>query len=326
MDKLNENYKRFYRLFVNREHRIGLSEPKLKGRERSVVIEPRQLPGHLQAHLTDPTAEGVGCYAADEDGNSWWGCFDFDSKRGDPAVDAQYALTCLRRAGLNGVIEISRSGEGRHVWLFLDLPVPADTLRKALLLVDEAAALECQEINPKQRVGTDHSKNLGNYVRLPYHAKWVPHNRMVCVDDDGRILSFEQFLDYAEAHQVSSARVRELAERYHEKPPPRREVKIEGKRVKVSSATQDAHNIVKGQMIYHEGGMVDGRNNNLWNLANFLAAHPQYNLDEAHALMVSVWENQLDQKPDFISLDVCRSMIDRAFAEAKEESNAQDIH
>jgi len=305
---------RFYNLFINRPERIGLSEPVLKGKEASVSIEFGEIVGYLDEHLSKHDAHGVGAYAVSEEGTSLWGCYDFDSKTSDPAIDANYALQSLRRAGLNGVIEISRSGEGRHVWVFMDEAVPADELRKCLLLVDEAAALECSEINPKQRVGTDHTKNLGNYVRLPYHARWIDEGRMVCLDDDGNYMSLDQFLDHAEKTKVSTQRVLELAQRYHPRPPPRREVPVDdGKRKRAGVATQDAHLIMRGEAVVHDGGFYDGRNHKLWNLANYLANHPGYNRDEGHALMERVWHEQLEQDPDHISMDICRSMIDRAY-------------
>ena len=306
---------KFMELFINRPTRVGLSEPSLTGKERSVVTEPSEIHGLLSNHLFEQQSHGVGAYAASEQGFSKWGCYDFDAKTSDPAADASYASQALARAGLTGIVEISRSGEGRHVWVFLDEPVAADDLRKCLRLVDSAAGLECGEINPKQRVGTDHSKNLGNYVRLPYHARWVDEQRMVCLNAVGKPMSLEMFVRQAYANLTPATRVVELAGRYHEEPPPRRHIPVKGARTAGKRIITDAHLIMRGDMVTHEGGLHDGRNNKLFTFANYVAQHPAYrhDIDSALGLMERVWREQLDQHPDFIGLDVCLSMIRRAF-------------
>src|SRR5699024_6038722 len=54
---------------------------------------------------------------------------DFDS--GDWAEDAAaYGKEC-RAAGIDVLTEISRSGEGAHVWMFFDAAVPARLARRA---------------------------------------------------------------------------------------------------------------------------------------------------------------------------------------------------
>lgn len=325
---------RFFELFHGRVSKVGRSEPvgngrDVKGKEKSEDCTEPLLRELIQAHLYLETW-GVGCYPVNIEGKARWGCMDFDSKTSEPAQDAAYALSCIKRAGLDGVVEISRSGDGRHVWVFLDDWVDADDLRKCLLLIDTAAAIECSEINPKQRVGTDFTKNVGNYVRLPYHRHWMEWNaqhnerRMICVDEFGNDLDLEAFLDYAESHRASSARVLELAERYHPVPPPKREVPMKGTERRKGPVTQDAHLIMRGEAVMHEGGFHDGRNNKLWNFAKYISGHPAYASDigSAYALMEHVWNEQLVQEPDFIPLDVCREMIRRAFEEA---NNAEDI-
>ena len=319
---------RFFDLFAGRQTKVGLSEPKIKGKERSENTTPTNL-GHLMnSHLTDAASDGVGCYPVNEEGMALWGCFDFDSKTSEPARDAAYAAATLERAGLHGIVEMSRSGEGRHVWVFLDERVNAHTLRKALLLVDEAGGLECSEINPKQRPGADFSKTVGNYVRLPYHARWVDEGRMICFDNRGEPLTLEGFLDYAEAHKSSSRRVLELAQRYHPKPPPKRHVPVSSHspRSSIAAPAQDAQLIMRGDPIFHEGGFHDGRNNKLWCFANYLARHPGYanDIEAAYTHMQRVWEEQLVQEPDFIPADVCQDMIRRAFEGAQQ--NAEVIY
>lgn len=105
-----------------------------------------------------------------------WGCVDFDIKSDHhPAYDyetedeAHTAAVDLHRVlaalGVTGWIERTRSC-GRHVWVFARMPVPAATMRRALLVACTLAEVSTREVNPK----SEHlsPEQLGNYVRLPY--------------------------------------------------------------------------------------------------------------------------------------------------------------
>lgn len=311
---------RFHLLFEGRTGRIGQSEPmegKLKGKERSIECDESLIDMHLEQHLTNPDSWTLGFYPVRDDGMCKWGCYDFDSATSDPVGDAQTCLAGLQRAGLNGVIESSRSGDGRHVWVFAEDWVPADQMRAALLLIDEALELHCNEINPKQKIGTDYSQTVGNYVRLPYAAAYAEREEptMVAHDGEGEPYSLSEFLDIADYARVPVARIAELASKWHPKPPPPRRVEFQnrgGFRIS-EDPKQDAQLILAGNEIAHEGGFVDGRNNKLWSFACYLAAHPRYDQEEAEHAMAAVHRDQLVQEPDEISLAQCLSMVDRAF-------------
>lgn len=313
----HELHSLFVNLFWGRTDRLGMN---VDGQEQSAHVDPRKVDQAMRAHLTDPNAPIVGVYPVTPDGLTQWGCFDFDSATSNPGQDAMNCLEALRMVGLDGVVEVSRSGEGRHVWVFADDFIPALTMRKALLFVDHAAELECNEINPKQRLErapVDYRKTIGNYVRLPYHAG---HATMRALDEGtGELLDLESFL--SKATRCSHAQLKFVASRWHNQPPPRREVEFSLDARKSESSrepTQDAELILRGDIVEHGGGFVDGRNNKLYSLAKYMAVHPRYDRAAAEGIMTRVHEEQLVQEPDFIALPVLLDMVRRSFDEIGE--------
>lgn len=311
---------RFMELFWGREDRLGMN---IDGKEQSVEMDKSGLmtvTDFMSNHLQYPSEPIVGVYPVRPDELCRWGCFDFDSKTSNPAADAERCRQALERAGLHGHIEISRSGDGRHVWVFSEEWIDWEVMKLALMFIDHAAELDCNEINPKQRLGTDFTKNLGNYVRLPYHAG---HDTMKMIDHEtGEILDLEQAM--ASIKTCSLAQLNFVASRYVKQAPPRRKVGLamnSQERASSQTPTQDAQLILRGEMIEHEGGFVDGRDNKLWNLAIYLAGHPRYEQEEAEHVMAGVYQNQLSQEPDHIPLSVCLDKIRRAFEQKDDDES-----
>jgi hypothetical protein len=76
----------------------------------------------------------IGSYAPAPDQTTRWLCLDFDGKGhedalADPLAAAIATLTAMRKAGLVAHLERSGGGEGWHVWLFFDAPIPAANAR-----------------------------------------------------------------------------------------------------------------------------------------------------------------------------------------------------
>ena len=70
----------------------------------------------------------MGVYPMLEDETCWFLAVDFDKGQWRDDV-AAFVETC-RRKGVPAAIERSRSGNGAHVWVFFQSPVPASTARK----------------------------------------------------------------------------------------------------------------------------------------------------------------------------------------------------
>ena len=70
----------------------------------------------------------VGIYPLLLDETCWFLAVDFDKKAWQ--ADASAFIKICREFGLPTVLERSRSGNGGHVWLFFDSPIPACSARK----------------------------------------------------------------------------------------------------------------------------------------------------------------------------------------------------
>jgi hypothetical protein len=65
----------------------------------------------------------VGVYPLLPDGTCWFLAADFD--KADWVEDASAFLETCRQRGIAAALERSRSGNGGHVWIFFDAPIPA---------------------------------------------------------------------------------------------------------------------------------------------------------------------------------------------------------
>lgn len=113
--------------------------------------------------------------ACDFDGGSW-------------ALDALAFLDQCHGAGVPSVLERSRSGDGAHVWVFFDEPVPATaaramgmgllrramTTRAELDLASYDRFFPCQDVMPKG--------SFGNLIALPLHGERRAHGATVFLD------------------------------------------------------------------------------------------------------------------------------------------------
>ena len=123
--------------------------------------------------LQDDTTRFV---AADFDGSSW---------RDDAMA---YATSC-RELGIPACVEISRSSEGAHVWIFFDAPIPAGQARQlASAAITRACArhrtlafASYDRLFPSQ--DTLPKGGFGNLISLPLQRKARDRGACVFVDD-----------------------------------------------------------------------------------------------------------------------------------------------
>ena len=111
---------------------------------------------------------------------------DFDD--GTWALDALAYLDACHRAEVPAVLERSRSGDGAHVWVFFDGPVPAATARSlGTSLLREAVAARAEldlasydRFFPSQDFVPRGS--FGNLIALPLHGERLRHGATAFLD------------------------------------------------------------------------------------------------------------------------------------------------
>ena len=175
---------------------------------------------HLRGGGTDSRVFHVGVYPLLQDDQCRLLACDFDD--GDWRLDARaYAAAC-REAGIGALAEISRSGEGVHVWTFFEEAVPASAARAmgaAMLraaMVDRASLpmssydrfFPSQDTLPVRSPGR---LRLGNLIALPLHGDSRRHGTTVFADAETWEPFEDQFAALAAVSVVGSNRVGEFA-------------------------------------------------------------------------------------------------------------------
>lgn len=127
-------------------------------------------PEAIRAHLTGEAFLGV--YPIWEDSTVRFFALDFDK---EPAIALQEAIRqreiLLQEARIETYIECSRSGNGYHLWGFLDEPVNAGVLRHALArFIEDADTYD--RMFPNQD-SVSEARPLGNLIALPLYGPTV---------------------------------------------------------------------------------------------------------------------------------------------------------
>lgn len=187
-------------LFAGRRDVYGEGYPdstnpeKYRYRRVEEPVTPRLLTRHLQGEIC------IGVYPIQLDNTVTWFALDLDADKELPADEAYaQALVAakeqqrkLTAAGLTTYLERSRSGKGVHVWGFLDGPVQAAEVRRALRphLVDD---ITFDRMYPVQDELTP-KKPWGNLIALPFHGQALRNGYSTFLDDADQPVSPREFL------------------------------------------------------------------------------------------------------------------------------------
>lgn len=170
----------------NNEWAPGICEkPRIKCSECPNQAFPSISAEAVFEHLSGRRTLGV--YPLLPDDTTWLVAADFDgSTWRDDAM--AYALSC-RELGIPAHVEISRSGDGGHVWIFFDSPVAASQARQlASAAITRACArhrklafASYDRLFPSQ--DTLPRGGFGNLIALPLQRKARDRGASVFVDD-----------------------------------------------------------------------------------------------------------------------------------------------
>lgn len=180
------------------------------GSEEGGCVRERLTTNVFTKHLT--TGPSIGVYPAvptDSEAICVWGCSDIDV---EDLGAAKLLKRTLESAGVHAWIERSRS-KGYHVWVFADGVVPAEDMRRMLLVAHQVADYPAREVNPKQSDVS--ASKVGNYVRLPYPCGMLENpQRRTMLDDNDQPMPLLEFLVSVSTRRTPIDTIRRIAGMY----------------------------------------------------------------------------------------------------------------
>ncbi len=155
--------------------------------------------------------EYIGIYPLLDNNTVMWGCSDIDVNDIDQARNIQLAL---KIKGITSWVE--QTVKGFHVWVFVDKPIEAWIMRRALLAAHNAVKVPAKEINPKQ----EEASGYGNYVRLPYPGDLFESAKVrYMLDSNDNRMGLEIFVTDAMQNRTAQELLTPLANMYVPKQP-----------------------------------------------------------------------------------------------------------
>lgn len=143
----------------------------------------------------------IGIYPLVETSKTKWLAMDFDGDGGeDPLQMALQQQSEFYEVGIISYVEISRSGNGAHVWIFLDELIEARVIRAvAKNYLIEAETFDRMFPNQDSDQGS-----YGNLIALPYQGSDYKKGNSLFLDEDGSTpLPLREFLKQVKPNRAS---------------------------------------------------------------------------------------------------------------------------
>ncbi|TRM13157.1 DEAD/DEAH box helicase [Lentibacillus cibarius] len=190
-EKINERVNLFRSLFKGREdvfaYRWEMNSGKsgyspARKNNRFLALTNQDIYDHLIGKKT------IGLYPVLHDHSCWFLAIDFDKTNWQK--DVQLFVQTCKGFGLPANIEKSRSGNGCHVWIFLQEPIKANVARKlgSILLTKTIEKSGQRSLDSYDRMfpnqDTVPEGRLGNLIALPLQGKPRKHGNSVFVDEN----------------------------------------------------------------------------------------------------------------------------------------------
>jgi hypothetical protein len=180
---------------------------KIKGKARTVT--GKVTVEHWENHLAGKI--GLGIIPIQADNSCVWGCIDND----EIPLDHEQIEREIVAKELPLIVCKSKSG-GAHLLMFTSEPVPAELMRTKLDMCRAALGYDDKiEIFPKQ-IELE-NKSIGNWLNMPYYDSDSEKTARYAIRDSVPLSALE-FLDYADARQISKAQLEALNVRGTAKP------------------------------------------------------------------------------------------------------------
>ena len=169
----------------------------------------------LASHLTGDI--DLGLYPLLDGDRCWWLAADFDGSAA--MLDALSYLKAARAVGAPVALEVSRSGQGAHTWLFFAGPVPAATarqvgtglLREAIALRGRMDLSSYDRLFPSQDVLP--TGGVGNLIAAPLQGRCRRRGATVFLDTSTLEPHDDQWAYLSSLGRLSPREVTRLAQR-----------------------------------------------------------------------------------------------------------------
>lgn len=156
----------------------------------------------------------IGIYPLLQDNTSWFISADFDE--GDWIYSANKFINSCLLSGLPAYLERSRSGNGGHVWIFFDRPIPAFKSRKVVmsLLISSGIISEFDKSSSFDRLFPNQDylsgKGFGNLIALPLNGTSLQNGNTCFIDPQTLVHYADQWLFFTQIKRATLEQFEEL--------------------------------------------------------------------------------------------------------------------